>query len=118
MLRVAAGDLPETLRIARPGAIVAFGKRDVVGDGYPEAVAAARAGGFEAIERLAGGRAAVFHDQTISFAHSIPDDDPRSRVDERFDPAVGPDGPGLHARWASTPVWGRYRASTAPAPTA
>ena len=85
MLRVAAGELPETLRICRPGAIVAFGKRDVVGPGYPDAVAAARAGGFEAIERLAGGRAAVFHPDTISFAHSIPDADPRSRVGERFD---------------------------------
>ena len=89
MLRVASGDLPETLRIAHPGAIVAFGKRDVVGRGYPEAVAAARAGGFEAIERLAGGRAAVFHAGTISFAHSIPDADPRSRVAERFDMTSG-----------------------------
>ncbi|HYI37337.1 MAG TPA: hypothetical protein VEX39_12055 [Thermoleophilaceae bacterium] len=89
MLRVASGDLPETLRIARPGPIVAFGKRDVVGAGYPEAVAAARSGGFEAIERLAGGRAAVFHEQTISFAHSIPDADPRSRVGERFDLVSG-----------------------------
>ena len=85
MLRVAAGELPETLRIARPGPIVAFGKRDVVTAGYPEAVRAARAGGFEAIERLAGGRAAVFHEDTISFAHAIPDADPRSRVDERFE---------------------------------
>ena len=89
MLRVAAGDLPETLRIAHPGPIVAFGKRDVVGHGYAEAVTAARAGGFEAIERLAGGRAAVFHEDTISFAHSIPDEDPRSRVTERFDMTSG-----------------------------
>ena len=62
--RVAAGELPETLRLARPGPMVAFGKLDVVGPGYREAVAAARAGGFEAIERLAGGRAAVFHEGT------------------------------------------------------
>ena len=85
MLRVAAGELPETLRIARPGPIVAFGKRDVVSAGYGQAVRAAREGGFEAIERLAGGRAAVFHEDTISFAHAIPDTDPRSRVDERFE---------------------------------
>ena len=89
MLRVAAGELPETLRVARPGPIVAFGKRDVVTAGYPEAVAAARSGGFEAIERLAGGRAAVFHEDTISFAHAIPDPDPRSRVDERFEATAG-----------------------------
>ena len=85
MLRVAAGELGETLRVARPGPNVAFGKRDVVGAGYAEAVRAARDGGFEAIERLAGGRAAVFHEDTISFAHAIPDADPRSRVDERFE---------------------------------
>jgi len=85
MLRVAAGELPETLRLARPGRIVAFGKRDAVASGYGAAVQAARAGGFEAIERLAGGRAAVFHEHTISFAHAIPDSDPRSGVDRRFE---------------------------------
>ena len=89
MLRVAAGDLPETLRIARPGSIVAFGKRDVVSSGYAQAVRAARDGGFEAIERLAGGRAAVFHHDTISFAHAVPDPDPRSGVAERFEATAG-----------------------------
>ena len=85
LLRVAAGELSETLRIARPGPIVAFGKRDVVSRGYPEAVDAARGEGFEPIERLAGGRAAVFHEGTIAFAHAIPDADPRSGVSERFE---------------------------------
>ena len=84
MLRVAAGELPETLRIARPGPIVAFGRRDVVAAGYPDAVRAARAGGFEAVEGLAGGRAAVFHEDTVAFAHAIPDTDARLRIDERF----------------------------------
>jgi len=85
LMRVAAGELPETLRLARPGPIVAFGKLDVVGPGYGEAVRAARAGGFEGIERLAGGRAAVFHEGTVSFSHAIPDSDPRSGVRPRFD---------------------------------
>lgn len=84
MLRVAAGELGETLRIARPGPIVAFGKRDAVSAGYADAVGAARGAGFEAIEGLAGGRAAVFHEDTIAFAHAVPDADPRGRVDERF----------------------------------
>lgn len=83
--RVAAGELPEMLRLARPGRSVAFGKLDVVGPGYREAVRAARAGGFEAVERLAGGRAAVFHEKTISFSHAIPDSDPRPGVRVRFD---------------------------------
>jgi len=85
MLRVAAGELPETLRISRPGSIVAFGKRDAVSAGYADAVRAARAGGFEAIERLAGGRAAVFHEDTIAFAHAIGDEDPRTNVHRRFE---------------------------------
>lgn len=85
MLRVAKGELPETLRVSRPGAIVAFGKRDAVSSGYADAVQAARDGGFEAIERLAGGRAAVFHHHTVAFAHAIADPDPRSRVHERFE---------------------------------
>lgn len=89
MLRVAAGELPETLRIARPGPIVAFGKRDVVSSGYEEAVRAARDGGFEAIERLAGGRAAVFHHETIAFAHAVPARDPRAGVKARFDATAG-----------------------------
>jgi octanoyl-[GcvH]:protein N-octanoyltransferase len=83
--RVAAGELTETLRLARPGRMVAFGKLDVVGPGYREAVRAARAGGYEAIERLAGGRAAVFHEGTLSFSHAIPDPDPRPGVRPRFD---------------------------------
>jgi len=85
MLRVAAGELPDTLRISRPGPSVAFGRRDQIGPGYADAVAAARTGGFEATERLAGGRAAVFHQDTIHFSHSIHEPDPRKHVTQRFD---------------------------------
>ncbi len=55
LLRVSAGEMGETIRLHRPGAIVAFGRRDVVDRRFGAAVAAARAEGFEAIERLAGG---------------------------------------------------------------
>ena len=85
MLRVAAGELPDTLRISRPGPSVAFGKRDQIAAGYAEAVEAARVRGFEATERLAGGRAAVFHEETIHFSHSVHDPDPRSDVTRRFE---------------------------------
>ena len=63
---VVHGELPETLRLARPGPMVAFAKQDAVAPGYPDAVRAARTGGFEPVLRLAGGRAAVFHQQTIA----------------------------------------------------
>jgi octanoyl-[GcvH]:protein N-octanoyltransferase len=82
--RVARGELPETLRVARPGAMVAFAKRDAVSDRYPFAVAAAREAGFEAVLRLAGGRAAVFHADTLALGHAIPGPDPQPGIHERF----------------------------------
>jgi octanoyl-[GcvH]:protein N-octanoyltransferase len=84
MLRVAGGELPETLRVSRPGAAVVFGKRDVVSEGYGAAVEAARAGGFAAVERLGGGRAAVFHEGTLHFGHAVPSGEPGLMV-RRFE---------------------------------
>ena len=84
MFRVAARELPETLRIARPGTTVAFAKRDAVAPGYQAAVRAAREHGFEATLRLAGGRAAIFHDGTMEIGHAVPDDEPRAGIHERF----------------------------------
>ena len=89
MHRVAAGELPETLRVARPGAMVAFAKQDAVARGYAKAVHAARAGGFEAVLRLAGGRAAVFHEGTIALAHAVPHPDPRAGIHSRFEWTAG-----------------------------
>jgi octanoyl-[GcvH]:protein N-octanoyltransferase len=89
MLRVAAGELPETLRIARPGAFVAFAKRDAVTAGYEEAVAAARSAGFDAVLRLAGGRAAIFHEGTIEIGHARADADPRAGIHGRFERTSG-----------------------------
>ena len=82
---VASGRLPETLRVHRPGPIVAFGPRDRVASGFAEAVAAARVQGFGAVEWLAGGRAAVFHEGTISFSWAIPDPKAREGIRPRFD---------------------------------
>jgi octanoyl-[GcvH]:protein N-octanoyltransferase len=85
MHRVAQGALPETLRLARPAAVVAFAKRDALSPGYARALAAARAGGFGAILRLAGGRAAVFHEGTLELAHAVPDPDPKPGIHDRFE---------------------------------
>jgi octanoyl-[GcvH]:protein N-octanoyltransferase len=85
MHRVAQGELPETLRLARPAAVVAFAKRDALSPGYAAALAAARAHGFGAILRLAGGRAAVFHEGTLELAHAVPDPDPKPGIRERFE---------------------------------
>jgi len=82
--RVASGDLPETLRLYVPERLVAFGSRDAVEPAYQAATRAAAAAGFGAYLRLAGGRAAVFHEHTISFGWAIPTPDPRSTIEERF----------------------------------
>ena len=84
LLGVDEGSEPETLRIHRPGDVVAFGRQDAVSPGYPAAVAAAQRLDFTPIERLAGGRAAIFHAGTIAFAWSIPDVSPKERITERF----------------------------------
>jgi lipoate-protein ligase A len=84
LLRVSDGALGETFRLHLPGRVMAFGRRDVISPGYAEAVRAARMMGFAAVERLAGGRAAVFHEGTLAFSWSMPAPDPRSGVHDRF----------------------------------
>lgn len=84
MLRVAAGQEPETFRLHRPGPTLAFGRQDVSKPGYPMAVSAARAAGFAAVQRLVGGRAAVFHEETLALSHEVPDPVPRRRIHARF----------------------------------
>jgi octanoyl-[GcvH]:protein N-octanoyltransferase len=82
--RVAAGELPETLRLGRPSAWVAFGKRDTLSPGYPGAVRRAGEAGFGAALRLAGGRATVFHQGTVAIAHAFPEEDARGGIHDRF----------------------------------
>jgi lipoate-protein ligase A len=87
--RVAARELPDTARLGRPGRIVAFGKQDVASLGYREAVVAARGAGFAAIQRLAGGRAAVYTEGTLSLSHACADRHPTQRTRSRFEEMAG-----------------------------
>lgn len=89
MSAVSSGELGATLRLHIPTAMVAFGRSDRVAPGYAAAVRAAEAHGFTAVERLAGGRAAVFHESTIAFSLALPLADPRSGVEERFRMVAG-----------------------------
>lgn len=82
---VSEGRRGATLRIHVPDAMVAFGRADRVTTGYPSAVRAAEAHGFAAVERLAGGRAAVFHEQTLSFSLALPAAEPKTGIQERFE---------------------------------
>ena len=82
--RVAEGRAPETLRLHATDEILAFSVLDRTRAGFPRAVEAARAAGFEPIVRLAGGRAALFHGATLAFAWSRPLPEPRAGIHERF----------------------------------
>jgi lipoate-protein ligase A len=84
MQRVAAGELEPTLRLHRPGRELAFSKHDRASAGFPEAVAAARAAGFEPVVRLAGGRAAAFHEHTLAIAWASADPRPTAGTHDRF----------------------------------
>jgi lipoate-protein ligase A len=81
---VARGDIRGVFRLHVPGRVVAFGRADRVQPGYPQAVRAATAHDFSAVERLAGGRAAVFHESTLAFAWAVPEEEPRVGITERF----------------------------------
>ncbi|MEA3501768.1 MAG: lipoate--protein ligase family protein [Actinomycetota bacterium] len=82
--RVGDGSLPETFRISTPGRVVAFGKQDRIAPGFDSAASLARRRGFAPVVRLPGGRAAAFHEQTISFSWTIPDPDPIRGIRRRF----------------------------------
>jgi octanoyl-[GcvH]:protein N-octanoyltransferase len=82
--RVAAGELPETARLGQPGRIVTFGHRDAVAAGYPAAVEAARAAGYEVVERIAGGRAAAYNGRAINLSRAHRDPSPAGGTRARF----------------------------------
>jgi len=82
--RAGRGEIGETLRVNIPARMVAFGRQDSAADGYKAAAVEARQRGFAAIERLAGGRAAVFHPGTISFSWTVPDLEARAGITIRF----------------------------------
>lgn len=82
--KVSAREMPETLQIGKPHRTVAFGKHDVLTDGFNRAVAVAVAHGFDPTIRIAGGRAVAFHPQTIRFVWTVPADDPVTGMHERF----------------------------------
>ena len=86
---VAAGELGESLRLYRPEPIVAFGKRDAISAGFAAAVDSASRAGYSSVVRMAGGRAAVFHEDTIAFAWTIPTPTPRDDITQRFERLSG-----------------------------
>jgi octanoyl-[GcvH]:protein N-octanoyltransferase len=84
LTRVAAGELPSTLRVYRPAPAVAFGKLDTLRPGYEDAVAAARAHGYEPVLRLPGGHAAAYHRQSLALDVVYALEDPILGTHDRF----------------------------------
>jgi octanoyl-[GcvH]:protein N-octanoyltransferase len=84
LLRVADGELPATFRLHRPARILAFSKQDAASPGFADAARAARGAGFEPVVRLVGGRAAVYHEQTLAISWAVPDPSPAARTEARF----------------------------------
>lgn len=82
--RVARGDLPATMRLHRTGRSLAFGRIDRLAPGYGRALEIAREHGYEPVERMAGGRAAVFHEGTVAFSRASKEPSLRSGTTDRF----------------------------------
>lgn len=82
---VSDASLGGVFRLHVPAPVVAFGRADRVAPGYQQALRAARAHGYSPVERLAGGRAAVFHQDTLAFSWAIADPEPRAGITERFE---------------------------------
>jgi lipoate-protein ligase A len=83
--KVAAGELPDVLRLQRHAPAVAFGRLDALAPGYPDALAAARARGLEPFERLAGGRAAVYHEGVITIGEALADPEANVHIAPRYE---------------------------------
>jgi lipoate-protein ligase A len=84
LTRVAARELPPTLRLYRPGPTVAFGKLDTLRPGYAAAVDAACAHGYEPVLRLPGGHAAAYHGDSLGIDIVYALDDPVPGTHDRF----------------------------------
>ncbi|MBK7949734.1 MAG: lipoate--protein ligase family protein [Deltaproteobacteria bacterium] len=87
--RVARGDAAESLRLYRPDDALLFSSLDARRPGYAEAVARARAAGFEPVVRLAGGHAAVFLASSLAFAWASPDPEASLHIRPRFERLAG-----------------------------
>ena len=81
---VGRGDVGETLEVGTPHRVLAFGKHDATSPGFAAAVTSASERGFEPTVRIAGGRAAVFHEHTVRFGWTMPVADPAATMHERF----------------------------------
>jgi len=87
--RVARNEAPESLRLYAPDDALLFSSLDARRTGYAQALARARAAGFEPVVRLAGGHAAVFLSSSLAFAWASADPDAALHIRPRFERLAG-----------------------------
>ena len=82
--RVNEGAFDSVVRVYRPAPTVAFGRLDRLRPGFADAVAAARAHGFEPVLRAPGGHAVAYHEGCLGIDELVGEDDPIAGMHERF----------------------------------
>jgi octanoyl-[GcvH]:protein N-octanoyltransferase len=82
---VAAGRRAPLLRVYRPPATVAFGRRDAFRTGFAAAAGAARRHGFTPVLRAQGGRAAAYDERCVVLDEIMPSADSMSGIQDRFE---------------------------------
>ena len=82
--RVNEGAFGSVLRLYRPAPTLAFGRLDALRPGFADAVAAARAHGFEPVIRAPGGHAVAYHEGCLGIDELLGEADPIAGMHERF----------------------------------
>lgn len=85
LTRVVRGEHEPALRLVRHAPSVAFGRMDALQPGFAAAVAKARELGYEPFERLAGGRAAVYHEGVLTIGEALRDDEAGLHINRRYE---------------------------------
>ncbi|GAB3550003.1 lipoate-protein ligase A [Actinopolyspora lacussalsi] len=84
--RASDGAAGSALRVYRPTTpTVAFGRRDTLRPGFPEAVALVRDAGFTPVVRAPGGRAVAYTADSLVVDHIAAEADSLGGMEERFD---------------------------------
>lgn len=81
--RTAESGVP-AVRVWQPHRQVAFGRRDSRTEGYEIARKTAEDRGYHAIERSVGGRAVAYTGRTLAFVYTVPVDDIRKGMCDRY----------------------------------
>ncbi|EFW92213.1 biotin/lipoate A/B protein ligase family domain protein [Haladaptatus paucihalophilus DX253] len=72
------------VRVWTPHRQIAFGRRDARAEKYDVAKSVARSCDFEPLERSVGGRAVAYTGTTVAFATTVPLEDMRTGMEERY----------------------------------